>query len=342
MSHNGVAIVILNWNGRSFLQKFLPLVILHSPKWVSIVVADNGSTDDSVGLLKSQYPKVRIIELEKNQGYSGGYNMALQQVEAEYYVLLNSDLELTQNWLEPLIDYLENNKQTAAVQPKILSWHEREYFEYAGASGGFIDLFGFPFCRGRILNILEKDNGQYDDSSEVLWATGACLVVRSEAFWQGNGFDERFFAHFEEIDLCWRLKNMGYSVVAVPQSVVYHVGGGTLPNINPLKTFLNFRNSLWCITKNLPGRFYYPLLPIRLSMDVVAAFVFLFKGQTRDFLAVFKAHFAFFANFMKLRRESQGRPSKLTKGILRGSIVFCRFFGGKKVFSKLNIQKMGF
>ena len=341
MSQAQIAVVILNWNGRTFLQKFLPSVFFHTPEWVNVVVADNGSTDDSVRFLKDQYPQVKLIELHKNHGYAGGYNLALQQIEAEYFVLLNSDIEVTEQWLEPLIDYLESNKQVAAIQPKMLSWHQRKHFEYAGASGGFIDLLGFPFCRGRIFNVLEKDNGQYDDGTEVLWATGACLVVRSEAFWQAGGFDDRFFAHFEEIDLCWRLKNKGWAVSVVPQSAVYHVGGGTLPKNNPLKTFLNFRNSLWCLAKNLPSRFFYPLIPIRLSLDIAAAFVFLFKGQLRDFTAVFRAHFAFFANFIKLRKQNSNRPHKLPSGVLRGSIVFSRYFAGIKVFSKLNIKKLG-
>jgi len=332
---------MLNWNGRTFLQKFLPSVISHTPKWASIVVADNGSADDSVSFLKSQFPEVRVIELKKNHGYAGGYNLALRQVEAQYYVLLNSDIEPTPNWLEPLINFLENNKQTAAVQPKMLSWHRREFFEYAGASGGFIDLFGFPFCRGRIFNILEKDNGQYNDTTDVFWATGACLAVRSEAFWQANGFDERFFAHFEEIDLCWRLKNMGCGICVVPQSLVYHVGGGTLPKNNPLKTFLNFRNSLWCLAKNLPARYFFLVLPVRLSLDVSAALVFLLKGQTRDFLAVFKGHLDFFANVVKLRKESLTKGRSLPSGVFRGSIVFSRFFGGVKVFSKLKTKNFG-
>lgn len=342
MSHSKVAMVILNWNGRTFLQKFLPSVILHTPKWASLVVADNASADDSVDFLKVNYPQVKVIELDKNYGYAGGYNSALQQIEADYFVLLNSDIEVTERWLEPLNAFLDNNKEFAAVQPKMLSWHQREFFEYAGASGGFIDLLGFPFCRGRIFNILEKDNGQYNDATDVLWATGACMVVRSDAFWQAGGFDESFFAHFEEIDLCWRLKNNGWSVAVLPQSVVYHIGGGTLPKNNPLKTFLNFRNSLWCLAKNLPAIYFYPMLPARLSLDIAAAFVFLFKGQVRDFTAVFKAHLYFFTNFIKLRKQNRHRPKKLPSGVLRGSIVFSRFFGGVQVFSKLNFKRLGY
>jgi GT2 family glycosyltransferase len=342
MSHPRVAIVILNWNGRTFLQKFLPSVIMHTPSWANLVVADNASTDDSLVFLKTHYPQIRVIELHDNYGYAGGYNLALKQVEAEYYVLLNSDIEVTPRYLEPLVDFLENNKQVAAVQPKLLSWHQRDYFEYAGASGGFIDLLGFPLCRGRILNVLEKDNGQYNDTTEIFWATGACLFVRAEAFWQAGGFDQKFFAHFEEIDLCWRLKNLGHQLMVVPQSVVYHVGGATLPKNNPFKTFLNFRNSLWCLAKNMPARYFYPLLPIRLSLDVAAAFVFLLKGQGRDFVAVLKAHFALFARLVKLRKQNRTHRIKLPSGMFRGSIVFSRFFAGIKVFSKLNSKKMGF
>ncbi len=340
MSNPTVAIVILNWNGRSFLQKFLPSVLLHTPDQTCIVVADNGSSDDSVRFLKEHHPPVKLIELNKNYGYSGGYNLALRKIEADYYVLLNSDVEVSQLWLEPLIAFLENHKEVAAVQPKILSYNQREFFEYAGASGGFVDIFGFPFCRGRIFNFLEKDHGQYNDTTDILWATGACLAVRSKAFWLAGGFDERFFSHFEEIDLCWRLKNMGWGISVVPQSAVYHVGGGTLPKNNPIKTFLNFRNSLWCLGKNLPSRYFFPILPVRLSFDIAAAFVFLLKGQFNDFKAVFKAHMAFLANFPELCKQGCNSPKKLPTGVLRGSIVFSRFLGGIKVYSKLKIKRM--
>jgi len=336
MANPRVAIVILNWNGRSFLEKFLPSVIANKPGRANIVVADNASKDESISFLKRSYPELNLIVLEKNLGYAGGYNAALREIEADYFVLLNSDIEVPAGWIEPVIEYLENHPGVAAAQPKILSWHHPSKFEYAGASGGFIDLLAYPFCRGRIFNFLEEDTGQYDEPAKVFWATGACLFVRASAFWQAGGFDERFFAHMEEIDLCWRLQNLGYMIAVEPKSKIFHVGGGTLPKANPFKTYLNFRNSLWLLTKNMPARFFYPLLPIRLGLDMLAALSFLLGGKFSDGFAVFRAHWAFIMKFRVMRKHAKDLPAKLPCGIYKGSIAFSYFFRRKKTFSQLN------
>lgn len=283
-----LAIVILNYNGAGFLAKFLPSVLAHS-KNCRIVVADNASTDNSLALLEEHFPEVECIRLEHNSGYAGGYNQALAQVTAEYYLLLNSDVEVTEGWLEPMLSLLENNPEIAACQPKIRSYHQPTHFEYAGASGGFLDLLGYPFCRGRIFDTLEEDRGQYDIARPVFWATGACMLIRSEVFWQMEGFDADFFAHMEEIDLCWRINSWGYEVWACPQSVVYHVGGGTLPKNNPRKTYLNFRNGLWMLIKNCENNLFIKL-PFRIILDWLAAFTFLLKGNREDAVAVVKSH----------------------------------------------------
>lgn len=336
MTNPGVAVVILNWNGRSFLEKFIPSVIENSPEWVDLVIADNASTDDSVAFLSAWYPHIRLIQLHENLGYAGGYNAALEKIEADYFVLLNSDIEVPPNWIEPVIEYMESDLQVAAAQPKILSWHQRTHFEYAGASGGFSDALAYPFCRGRIFNRLEEDTGQYDLAAEVLWATGACLFVRSAAFWAARGFDARFFAHMEEIDLCWRLQNMGKKVAVVPASKVYHVGGGTLPKASPFKTFLNFRNSLWLMAKNMPAPYFYTLLPVRLGLDLVAALKFFLSGQFADARAVLRAHFAFFRHFREMRSHAAKLPGKLPQGIYKGSIAFSHFVRRKKTYADLN------
>ena len=248
-----IAIVILNWNGRHFLEKFLPGVAQHSRDLARIVVADNASTDDSLAYLKANFPEVDIIRLDQNYGFTGGYNRALQQVQEPYYVLLNSDVEVSEGWLNPLMQFMEKHPEVAACQPKIRSYNDRHLLEHAGAAGGFIDYLGYPFCRGRIYNHLEEDKGQYDQAVPVFWATGACLFIRRDDFRNENGFDEQFFAHMEEIDLCWRLQQSGKQIWVIPQSTVYHVGGGTLPKNNPRKTFFNFRNNLMMLFKNLPG-----------------------------------------------------------------------------------------
>lgn len=276
------------------LQRFLPSVTKHSEGVADIVVADNASTDDSMEMLARQFPGVRTIVLDDNYGFAGGYNRALKQVDSEFYLLLNSDVEVTDGWLQPLLQFMDNHADCAACQPKLLSESKRSQFEYAGASGGYIDRYGYPFCRGRIFDTVEGDHGQYDDVAEVLWATGACLLVRSADYWRVGGFDDRFFAHNEEIDMCWRLCNLGRKVYCVPQSKVYHVGGGTLPKGNPMKTFLNFRNNLTMLYKNLPDGELRRVMLMRWVLDYVAAFKSLVADRNvADFKAVCRARRAY-------------------------------------------------
>ena len=291
-----IAIVILNWNGAQMLRRFLPSVLAATPKELaSVIVADNGSTDDSLAVLESEFHDVEIIRLDRNYGFAEGYNQALSRVGSsyDYYLLLNSDVETPEGWLQPLADYMENHPDTAACQPKLRAEHTRSHFEYAGAAGGYIDSLGYPFCRGRLFETVEEDVGQYDDVADVFWATGAALMIRSKVFWQVGGLDGRFFAHQEEIDLCWRLRARGFRIVCVPQSVVYHVGGGTLPKENPRKTFLNFRNNLLLLYKNLPEHRLRRVLFIRFFLDALASFVFLMKGEVRSFKAVWQGRRAF-------------------------------------------------
>lgn len=291
---NDIAIVILNWNGRQMLERYLPSVMKHSTDEVEVIVADNASTDDSLDFLKANYPSVGIIRFEENFGFAEGYNKALAQVKAKYYVLLNSDVEVTQQWLSPLFDFMENHPDAAACQPKLLSDKDHSKFEYAGAAGGYIDRFGYPFCRGRVFDTVEKDNGQYDTVAEIHWATGACLIVRAEDYWRVGGLDGRFFAHCEEIDFCWRLRLIGRKIYCVPASQVFHFGGGTLPKGNPRKTFLNFRNSLTMLYKNLPESDLKPVMRMRWWLDYVAAFqTLLFKGNFADCKAIFRARRAY-------------------------------------------------
>ncbi|MFM8833389.1 MAG: glycosyltransferase family 2 protein [Cytophagales bacterium] len=290
-----VAIVILNYNGRRFLDQFLPSVIAHSGS-ASIVVADNGSTDGSVTFLKERFPFVQIIASEMNRGFCGGYNFALRQVQATYYVLLNSDVEVTPGWLHPIIELFKTNPRLGAAQPKILSYRNKRYFEYAGAGGGLIDGLGYPFCRGRIFNSLEEDQGQYDDTRPIFWATGACHFVRADLYHQLGGLDEDYFAHMEEIDFCWRLQRAGYEVYYQGTSTVYHVGGGTLSSLSPKKTYYNFRNCLSMITKHMPWTELVWKLPVRLMLDWVAALKFLVQPSPADAWAVVKAHFYFFTH----------------------------------------------
>ena len=269
------AVVILNWNGRKFLEQFLPSLIQNTQdENTQIVIADNNSSDDSIEFLNKNYPSIRQIIFDKNYGFTGGYNQALKQIEAKYFVLLNSDIEVTQNWLNPLVNLLESDNTIATCQPKIRSFHQKEYFEYAGAAGGFIDKYGYPFCRGRILDTVEKDMNQYNDIKDIFWASGACMLIRSDIFKQLNGFDDDFFAHMEEIDLCWRIKTAGHRIVYNPESVVFHVGGGTLPNNSPFKLYLNFRNNLFLLYKNLPEKNFVPVLVTRMLLDGLSAMVF--------------------------------------------------------------------
>ena len=291
-----VAIVILNWNGADMMHRYLPSVIQCSQgEGVEVIVADNASTDNSISLLQTEFPAIRIIRLDQNYGFADGYNRALKQVEAEYYLLLNSDVEIRQpQWLQPMIDYLDTHPQVAACQPKLLkllpTGDTREMFEYAGASGGYIDRYGYPYCRGRVFDTVEEDKGQYDDIASVMWTTGAAMMVRSDIYWKAGGLDARFFAHMEEIDLCWRMRIMGYELACIPQSTAYHLGGATLNQGNPRKTFLNFRNNLLMLYKNLPDRRLTSVLRTRTLLDWIAALQFLIKGDPQNMKAIFKAH----------------------------------------------------
>lgn len=336
---NTIAVVILNFNGKTHLQRYLPGVIKNSHS-CHIYVADNGSSDGSLELLKSDFPEVQCLQLNNNLGYAGGYNTALENLEEEIFVLLNSDVEVGPDWIAPIITLFEKNPALAACQPKLLDDLNRQKFEYAGASGGFIDWLGYPFCRGRMFDSLEDDLGQYNDTREVFWASGACLFMRRSAFREAGGFDSDFFAHMEEIDLCWRLQNLGYSIMVCPQSSVYHLGGGTLNKASPHKTFLNFRNSLYCLFKNEgSGKLFYKV-PLRLLLDGLAGIKFLFAGQGLHTLAILKAHFAFYSNILLLfrkRRKIHKQPGfrPHARFIYKGSIVLAYYLLGKKRFSSL-------
>lgn len=308
-----ISIVILNFNGRPFLEKFLPTIIEYSPK-CEIVVADNHSTDNSLDFLYKTHPEIRILEFRENYGYCGGYNRALAQLDSDFFIILNSDVEVTENWIEPIISVFERDEKIAAIQPKLLDYKHKDKFEYAGGAGGYIDKLGYPFCRGRIFDAIETDTGQYDDTREVFWATGACFFIRAKLFKHYGGFDETFFAHMEEIDLCWRMKRDGYKVYGCGESVVYHVGGGTLTYGNPRKTYLNFRNSLLVLIKNLPLAELTWKLPVRWIIDYVAIINFFLRGHFADGLMIFKAHLYVAANFIstfKKRTKSKKGPSNL-------------------------------
>ncbi len=335
-----VAVVILNWNGRDFLEKFLPLVLHHSRGDAEVIVADNASTDDSVNFLKEHFPEVRLILNQDNGGFAKGYNDALSQLDAEYYVLLNSDIEVTPNWIKPVIELMDSDPAIAACQPKIRSWYERSKFEYAGAAGGFIDAYGYPFCRGRIFFDLEEDQGQYDDACEVFWASGACMFVRAELYHRFGGLDADFFAHMEEIDFCWRLKAEGYRIMYCPDSVVFHIGGGTLPKSNARKTYLNFRNNFTLLYKNLPSSKLFPVFFVRLMLDGVAGLKFLFSGGFRDMYAVTRAHFAFYRQWPANRKKRRALKQADVNCIYRGNLVADRYLKGLRSFSQLNKSKI--
>jgi len=335
-----VAVVILNWNGRALMEKFLPSVVKYTNKDIAeVIVADNDSSDDSIEFLEKNYPDIKIIRLDKNYGFAGGYNMALKQVDAEYFVLLNSDVEVGEAWVEPVIEVMDNDKRIAAAQPKIKAFHNKESFEYAGASGGFIDYLGYPFCRGRVLADIEKDNGQYDSVIDVFWCTGTAFFVRSDVFLNSGGLDEHFFAHMEEIDLCWRLHSKGYRLVCVPQSVVYHVGGGTLPNNSSHKLYLNFRNSLLMLYKNLPAKVLRSILFKRKLLDGVAAVQFLLKLEFKNCGAIWRAH----RDYYTMVRTYKSKREKVQKEIVRKkhatilgrSIIYLYFFKRKRQFSDI-------
>jgi hypothetical protein len=334
------AIVILNWNGLEYLKMFLGKVINYSVNdETDLYVADNGSTDGSADWIASNFKEVKLIRFEKNLGFSEGYNHALEQIEAKYFILLNSDIEVTEGWLPPLINFLESTPDAASCQPKIMSFSRKDHFEYAGAAGGFIDRFGYPLCRGRIITEVEKDSGQYDSPIDIFWSTGACMAVRSEAWKKCRGFDSSFFAHMEEIDLCWRFHRSGYRVSFIPQSKVYHIGGGALPNNSPYKTFLNFRNSLFLLYKNLPDEKLKKIFFVRKILDILAALFFLCKGQFTSVRAVWKAHVDFNKKleFVKIERE---RVKMLGKNgysglILNKCIVLEFYIKGHKTFESL-------
>ena len=331
-----VSVVILNWNGCDMLRTFLPSVVRYSEgEGVEVCVADNGSTDTSVSLLQQEFPSVRTIVLDQNYGFADGYNWALQQVDAEYVVLLNSDVEVTEHWLEPMIAYLDAHPEVAACQPKIRSQRQKEYFEYAGAAGGFIDKYGYPFCRGRIMGVVEKDEGQYDTVIPVFWATGASLCIRRDVYRAAGGLDEAFFAHMEEIDLCWRLKNGGYTLKVVPSSVVYHLGGGSLPMNHPRKLFLNYRNNLLMLHKNLCAKQRKKIFFARVLLDMMAGGLFLLKGQWSNTRSVIRAYKA----FREMRKAYPVPESSISlSGIYPRSIVLEYFLRGKKKFSDLNFK----
>ena len=337
---DNVGVVILNWNGKAFLEKFLPVVVKNSAT-AKIYIADNNSTDDSVAFVNSNFPGVTIISNPSNDGFAKGYNLALKHVKEEYLVLLNSDVEVTPGWIDPIIVLMETDKSIAACQPKILDYNKRNKFEYAGAAGGFIDKYGYPFCRGRIFNELEEDQHQYDNLKEVFWATGACMFVRANAFWEVGGFDDDYFAHMEEIDVCWRMKNVGYKIFVEPKSFIYHVGGGTLNKLSPRKTFLNFRNNLITVTKNASSQGLIAKVLFRMVLDGIAAFKFLFEGSFTHFLAVIKAHFSYYASLsstLKKRKAMKAHPnfSFATAGVFEKNIVFLHFIKGIKKYSELN------
>ncbi len=327
-----LAIVILNWNGKDFLQRFLPILLNHCPDWAEIIIADNDSRDGSVNMLAQKFPDLRVIVNATNGGFSKGYNEALKLVDAEYYCLLNSDIEVTEKWIEPIITMMDQDREIAAVQPKLLSYHDRSSFEYAGAAGGFLDKYGYPFCRGRLFEVVEKDRGQYDTIMEIFWATGAALFVRSSIYHEVGGLDEDFFAHMEEIDFCWRIKNRGHKIMVNPQSVVYHIGGGTLPKNNSLKTFLNFRNNHYLLIKNLPKRRLWITVIVRFFLDNIAAVAFLFQGHGKDFIAVYKAMGSSMRGFRKIWRKRDHTLKTGYRDTCKKSIVFLHYLGRKRYF----------
>ncbi len=337
-----LAIVILNWNGTAMLERYMPSVLKYSREEAAIYIADNASSDNSVNLIKQRFPECKLIVLDKNYGFAEGYNKALKQIEAEYYLLLNSDIEVTEGWLTPLLSFMDNHPEAAACQPKLLSVADRGAFEYAGASGGYLDKYGYPFCRGRIFDTVEQDKGQYDEPAEILWATGAALLIRAADYHNAGGLDGRFFAHNEEIDLCWRLRIMGRKIFCIPDSFIYHVGGGTLPKANPMKTFLNFRNNLTMLYKCLPEDELRQVMRVRFFLDYLAAFeMLLLKRNVGDFKAVLCARRAFkewentFADDRKRIQESRKTQNICEHKTF--SILWQYYIRGRKTFSALPI-----
>jgi len=323
----------LNWNGIELLKQFLPDVIKYSPE-ATVYIADNASTDSSVQFVKENFPQAIVIQNQINGGYSKGYNDALSKLTEDIFILLNSDVQVTPYWLEPIISIFKDKAEVAAVQPKILDFKKPDHFEYAGAAGGFIDLFGYPYCRGRIFDSIEKDEGQYEDESNIFWASGACLAIRKERFYEVGGLDEDYFAHQEEIDLCWRLHNFGYQIIYTPNSVVYHIGGATLNSQNPKKTYYNFRNSLFNLVKNVPSNKIIIVIFVRLILDGLAAFKFLFELKFEHFTAVFRAHLSFYHYFPKIIKKRQ-KISNSSSYFTKISVVWSHYLKGINKYSNL-------
>lgn len=338
------AVVILNYNGASLLPIYLPSVLEFTPESIDIFIIDNASTDQSIEIIEGISNRIKIIKLKENHGFAGGYNIGLAQISSDIFILLNSDVEVTNDWTEPILSLFSSNQDIGATVPKIRSSTQRECFEHAGASGGYLDKYGYAFCRGRILDCIEKDHGQYDDEKSVAWGSGCALAVRSSVFNGIGGFDSHFFAHYEEIDLCWRIRRSGYRIVCVPSSIIFHLGGGTLDYVSPQKLYLNFRNSLFTLYKNKKGWDCFKTLFIRLILDGVAGFVYLFKGQISSIGAIIKAHYKFYVQIGKLKKRSQaeedlinsikiGQPN--TDGQYNQSILWNYFVQKKKTFNQL-------
>ncbi len=332
-----MAVVILNWNGRDLLEKFLPSVLASDYDNLSVIVADNASTDDSIAFLRKNFPEIRLLLSDNNEGFSKGYNSALRRVSADYYVLLNSDVEVTENWISPVISLMESDVSIGACQPKILSFERKDEFEYAGAAGGWLDSLGYPFARGRVFDTCEKDSGQYNSAQKIFWATGAALFVRSSVFHELGGFDEYFFAHQEEIDLCWRMQRAGYKIYSEPASIVYHLGGGTLPMGDRKKTFLNFRNNLVMMSKNLPLSEALWKIPVRIVLDTIAGYRALVDGNFSTFISIANAHFNFLGWVVTGRRGKKLRRVNLKElhGVYSGSVAWRYFLTKEKTFSEI-------
>lgn len=334
-----VAAVIIHWNRCKLLEQFLPFLMASTYTNLEVYVADNASTDDTIPFLEAHYPTVKIIRLDKNYGYAGGYNEALKHVKADYYVLINNDIEVTPGWVEPVIVEMQKNSNIAACQPKLLQYHHKDKFEYAGAAGGMMDSLGYVFCRGRIFEVDEVDKHQYQETTEIFWASGACLFIRAEAFHEVGGFDKHFFAHMEEVDMCWRLQQSGYKIMAVPASEIYHVGGGTLSKQSPQKTYLNFKNSLCMLFKNLPTSKLIWLIPVRSCLDLLSSIFFLMNALPKHSWAIHRAHADFFFNigqWIRLRKEAQAQIKTYDlKGTFKGSIVYQHFIKKVRYYSEL-------
>lgn len=333
-----VAIAILNFNGEAYLKQFLPSLIANSNGY-TIYIGDNASTDNSVEVLKTEFPTIKCIELKENYGYSKGYNLLIEQIDAEYIALVNSDIEATPEWIEPLIAILDSDSSAAAVQPKIKSWRNKDYFEYAGGAGGYIDKFGYPFCRGRIFDTIEKDIGQYDDQCEISWASGACFLMRKSVFEEAGKFDDEFFAHMEEIDLCWRFHYLGHKIIYTPKTTVYHVGGGTLDYSSPFKTFLNYRNGLYLLQKNLSKESIHRTIFIRVLLDWISVLYNILKGKPRLSGAILRAHAEVFRNRKKTYNKRISDKIDSNQPILENySIIWSYFIRGKKYFNQLPVN----